>query len=82
MPVFNRFSVHGESSFDQRITALARGREVWLGMVQEDDNMPWMWINGQTPQKIKWSIGQPNNFANNDNCSLLANGHANDIPVS
>ena len=51
-------------------------------MTQEDDNMPWKWINGQAPQKIKWSIGQPNNFANNDNCSLLANGHANDIPVS
>jgi len=61
---------------------LARESEVWLGLIQEDDNMPWMWINGQTPQEIKWSIAQPNNFFNNDYCSLLADGHANDIPVS
>ena len=41
-----------------------------------------MWINGQTPQTIKWSKGQPNNFGNNDHCSLLADGYANDVSVS
>ena len=61
---------------------MARGYEVWLGLIQEDDNMPWMWINGQTPQEINWSKGQPNNFGGNDHCTLLDTDGANDIPVS
>ena len=62
---------------------MARGSEIWLGLIQEDDNMPWMWINGQTPQKINWSILQPNNFGGNDHCTLLdTDGYANDISVS
>ena len=61
---------------------MARGSAIWLGLIQEDDNMPWMWINGQTPQKINWPIGQPNNFAGNDHCTLLDTYGANDIPVS
>ena len=61
---------------------LARGTEVWLGLSKENTSASWEWVNGNEPNEIKWAIGQPNQFVNNDNCCILSNRQANDVPVS
>ena len=75
------FLVHGDDVWQHKFNELARGSEVWLGMTRENKNSEWEWIDGTKAQNIRWQPGQPNNYANDDNCSLLSNRHANDIPV-
>merc|ERR1712106_417201 len=72
--------VHGDGVWRHKFNELARGSEVWLGMTRSSQNAEWEWIDGTKANNIKWQPGQPNNFANDDNCSLLSNRHANDIP--
>jgi len=72
--------VHGDDVWQHKFNELARGSEVWLGMTRENKNSEWEWIDGTKAQNIRWQPGQPNNYANDDNCSLLSNRHANDIP--
>ena len=74
--------VHGDDVWNHQFNELARGSEVWLGMTRDNEDAEWRWIDGNEATSIKWQPGQPNNYANDDNCSLLSDRHANDIPVS
>ena len=51
-------------------------------MTRDNKDAEWRWIDGNEATSIKWQPGQPNNYANDDNCSLLSDRHANDIPVT
>jgi hypothetical protein len=67
----------------QKIYELARGVEIWIGLVkeQENDEQVWKWVDeiGE-PRFVRWTSGQPNSFKSDENCAMLMNRHVNDVP--
>ena len=72
--------IFGDVAYTPKIYELARGVEIWLGLVNDPEEDVWKWITGEEADKVHWTIGQPNQYKSNEDCSILMNRHVNDVP--
>lgn len=50
------------------------GNDFWLGINDIDAEGTFVWSSGQNPGFTNWADGEPNNFANNEDCSAFIDG--------
>merc|ERR1711962_334586 len=43
---------------------------IWIGGNDKDEEGTWKWADGSPFELTFWSFGQPNNFANNEDCMI------------
>ncbi|XP_064101211.1 macrophage mannose receptor 1-like [Macrobrachium nipponense] len=65
--------------------AAALGKDLWLGLHDDDAGNNWHWIDGsEYGQYTNWGSGQPDDYQENEHCGELrhSQGDWNDLPCS
>ena len=72
-------SVHSAEE-NQLLVDEFRGQEFWIGLFRVDDEGTFAYSDGSTLGWTNWNGGEPNNWRNNEDCTVVkAYGGWNDL---